>query len=241
MITDGNGNVLAGGERGGKSHITYKPYGEILRTDSYGPDITKFKYTGQEEDRESGLYYYKARYYDAALGRFASNDGVAMPDNIQGLNRMMYVEGNPVAFVDPSGNNKHIHMLNRIIGHAMGKDFGSKMNGRFSSGSITKKLNIPKITPVVKFKIFNKDFKINFSAEKIKGTFDELLSNCPLGGSDGGLNIKCGETQLKLGGNVAKANPEEAELYMTAILITVGCIECDVVLAIIAYFNEKRK
>ncbi len=57
MITDGNGNVLAGGERGGKSHITYKPYGEILRTDSYGPDITKFKYTGQEEDRESGLYY----------------------------------------------------------------------------------------------------------------------------------------------------------------------------------------
>ncbi|TGM42022.1 RHS repeat-associated core domain-containing protein, partial [Leptospira biflexa] len=28
MITDGNGNVLAGGERGGKSHITYKPYGE---------------------------------------------------------------------------------------------------------------------------------------------------------------------------------------------------------------------
>ncbi|TGK87909.1 hypothetical protein EHQ24_01480 [Leptospira noumeaensis] len=104
MITDGNGNVLAGGERGGKSHITYKPYGEILRTDSYGPDITKFKYTGQEEDQESGLYYYKARYYDAALGRFASNDGMAMPSSIQGLNRMMYVEGNPISFRDNTGN-----------------------------------------------------------------------------------------------------------------------------------------
>ncbi|MCW7492376.1 RHS repeat-associated core domain-containing protein [Leptospira sp. 2 VSF19] len=126
MITDGHGNVLAGGERGGKSHITYKPYGEIFRTDSYGPDITKFKYTGQEEDQESGLYYYKARYYDAALGRFVSNDGMVFPDKEQGMNRMMYVEGNPVAFVDPSGNNKHIHMLNRIIGHAMGKDFGGQ-------------------------------------------------------------------------------------------------------------------
>ncbi|WP_425268683.1 RHS repeat domain-containing protein [Leptospira brenneri] len=118
MITDGNGNVLAGGERGGKSHITYKPYGEILRTDSYGPDITKFKYTGQEEDQESGLYYYKARYYDAGLGRFASNDGMVFPDKGQGMNRMMYVEGNPIAFVDPSGNNAIVHMFNQFFRHA---------------------------------------------------------------------------------------------------------------------------
>ncbi len=103
MITDGNGNVLAGGERGGKSHITYKPYGEILRTDSYGPDITKFKYSGQEEDQESGLYYYKARYYDAALGRFASNDGMTFPQNPQGMNRLMYVDGNPIKSRDKSG------------------------------------------------------------------------------------------------------------------------------------------
>lgn len=134
MITDGNGNVLAGGERGGKSHITYKPYGEILRTDSYGPDITKFKYTGQEEDRESGFYYYKARYYDAVLGRFASNDGMVFPNKEQGLNRMMYVEGNPMRFVDSSGNfpslSGIIHMFNRIVGHAMGKDFSAKgING----------------------------------------------------------------------------------------------------------------
>ncbi|WP_425268684.1 RHS repeat-associated core domain-containing protein [Leptospira brenneri] len=118
MITDGNGNVLAGGERGGKSHITYKPYGEILRTDSFGPDITKFKYTGQEEDQESGLYYYKARYYDASLGRFASNDSMVFPDKEQGMNRMMYVEGNPIAFVDPSGNNAIVHMFNQFFRHA---------------------------------------------------------------------------------------------------------------------------
>ncbi len=108
MITDGNGNVLAGGERGGKSHITYKPYGEILRTDSYGPDITKFKYTGQEEDRESGLYYYKARYYDASLGRFLSSDTEANALSPSGMNTFMYVEGNPNSYTDGSGNSLEI-------------------------------------------------------------------------------------------------------------------------------------
>ena len=34
MITDGFGNLIAGGNNGGKSSINYKPYGEINRTDS---------------------------------------------------------------------------------------------------------------------------------------------------------------------------------------------------------------
>ncbi|MCG6140635.1 RHS repeat-associated core domain-containing protein [Leptospira mtsangambouensis] len=131
MITDGNGNVLAGGERGGKSHITYKPYGEILRTDSYGPDITKFKYTGQEEDQESGLYYYKARYYDASLGRFTSNDGIVFPNKEQGMNRMMYVEGNPIAFVDVTGHNPGMHRINQMIRHTIA---GARRLGRNIDG-----------------------------------------------------------------------------------------------------------
>jgi RHS repeat-associated protein len=105
MITDGFGNVITGGNNGGKSSINYKPYGEINRTDSSGPDITKFKYTGQEEDKESGLLYYKARYYDPAIGRFLQADSVVMPENLYGMNRYMYVDGNPVKYVDPSGNS----------------------------------------------------------------------------------------------------------------------------------------
>ncbi|RHX83312.1 hypothetical protein, partial [Leptospira stimsonii] len=34
MVTDGEGNRIAGGEMGGASHISYKPYGEIQRNDS---------------------------------------------------------------------------------------------------------------------------------------------------------------------------------------------------------------
>lgn len=122
MITDGQGNVLSGGERGGKSHITYKPYGEILRTDSYGPDVVKFKYTGQEEDRESGMYYYKARYYDASLGRFAQNDGMIFPEEEQGMNRMMYVEGNPIKWIDRSGNLKDFSLYGGLIAVAIAPD-----------------------------------------------------------------------------------------------------------------------
>ncbi|WP_244279860.1 RHS repeat-associated core domain-containing protein [Leptospira brenneri] len=134
MITDGNGNVLAGGERGGKSHITYKPYGEILRTDSYGPDITKFKYTGQEEDQESGLYYYKARYYDASLGRFASNDGMVFPDKEQGMNRMMYVEGNPIAWRDQTGNRISTPLAWGLMGAVAAKNFGISVEEGFLLG-----------------------------------------------------------------------------------------------------------
>ncbi|PJZ51473.1 hypothetical protein CH380_20180 [Leptospira adleri] len=46
MVTDGQGNRIAGGEMGGTSHISYKPYGEIQRNDSAGPDVFRYKYTG---------------------------------------------------------------------------------------------------------------------------------------------------------------------------------------------------
>ncbi len=115
MITDGRGNVIAGGNNGGKSHISYKPYGEIHRTDSSGPDITRFKYTGQEEDKESGLMYYKARYYDPMIGRFLQADSVVMPQSTFGMNRYMYVEGNPVRYGDDSGHIHHNGKLEKQI------------------------------------------------------------------------------------------------------------------------------
>ncbi len=51
------------------------------------------------------MYFYKAHYHDEALGRFASNDGgMAFPKKTQGMNRMMYVEGNPLRWRNKSGN-----------------------------------------------------------------------------------------------------------------------------------------
>ncbi|MCL4820599.1 MAG: hypothetical protein KJ067_15760 [Vicinamibacteria bacterium] len=56
--------------------------------------------TGREPDPETGLMYYRARYYDPKLGRFASEDPLGVVD---GPNRFWYVKSDPVASVDPLG------------------------------------------------------------------------------------------------------------------------------------------
>ncbi|WP_029782895.1 RHS repeat-associated core domain-containing protein, partial [Leptospira interrogans] len=135
MITDGAGNPASGPEPG-VSFVSYEPYGSIIRNDSYGPDIFRYKFTGQIEDKETGLYYYKARYYEPTLGRFLQADSVVIPTNVNGMNRYMYVDGNPVSYRDPSGHISGpdmMHMLNRIVGHAMGKDFHNGNSPSFSS------------------------------------------------------------------------------------------------------------
>lgn len=42
------------------------------RTWSAGEVANKLRYTGRELDRETGLYYYSARYYDPEVGRISS-------------------------------------------------------------------------------------------------------------------------------------------------------------------------
>ena len=63
--------------------------------------IPTYGYTGREPD-QTGLIYYRARYYDPALGRFISRDPAGMPD---GVNRYAYVGGDPVNRTDPSGED----------------------------------------------------------------------------------------------------------------------------------------
>jgi RHS repeat-associated protein len=68
-------------------------------------DKTNYLYTGQELDPEIGLYNYKARLYDAELGRFISPDSV-IPNvyDAQEINPYSYVTNNPLKYTDPSGH-----------------------------------------------------------------------------------------------------------------------------------------
>ncbi len=60
-----------------------------------------FTYTGRELDAESGLYYYRARYYDPATGRFLQEDPIGF--GAGDLNLYRYVFNDPVNFTDPDG------------------------------------------------------------------------------------------------------------------------------------------
>jgi RHS repeat-associated protein len=57
-------------------------------------------FQGRELDPETGLYYYRARYYSPRLGRFISHDPMDYSD---GVNMYQFVRGNPVRYTDPFG------------------------------------------------------------------------------------------------------------------------------------------
>jgi RHS repeat-associated protein len=97
----GSTSVLTGQSGNVVEKTSYEPYGEVKT----GGTKSKFQYTGQEKDQETGLNYYDARYYDPQIQRFTQPDTL-IPDvyDPQQLNRYAYANNNPVKYIDPSGN-----------------------------------------------------------------------------------------------------------------------------------------
>ena len=57
-------------------------------------------FTGRRYDKETGLYYYRARYYSPELGRFLQHDPLGYVD---GWNLFEYCFNDPVNWIDPWG------------------------------------------------------------------------------------------------------------------------------------------
>jgi RHS repeat-associated protein len=76
----------------------YSPYGE---SQSIGPDGTNnpIQYTSRENDG-TGLYFYRARYYDSVLKRFISSDPIGLAG---GLQTFGYANSDPLRWIDPAG------------------------------------------------------------------------------------------------------------------------------------------
>ena len=109
LVTDQSGLIVA--------RHDYLPYGEEVSGYS-GRTMTGFsvagtapndatqKFTGQVRDQESGMDYFNARYLTPVFGRFNSPD----PQNAgadllssQSWNGYAYVNNNPLALTDPTG------------------------------------------------------------------------------------------------------------------------------------------
>jgi RHS repeat-associated protein len=79
------------------------PYGEsVTQTGSGSNPFTWQGKFGVMQEGATSLYYLRARYYDAAPGRFLTRDPLdSLAPNA--IDPYQYALGNPVSFVDPSG------------------------------------------------------------------------------------------------------------------------------------------
>jgi RHS repeat-associated protein len=97
---DGLGSItsLSSGAGALSQTYTFDSFGK--QTASSGSLTNPFQYTARESDAETGLYYYRARYYDPQGGRFISEDPLAFE---AGSDFYVYVMNNPIYGIDPSG------------------------------------------------------------------------------------------------------------------------------------------
>jgi RHS repeat-associated protein len=99
FLTDALGSTLALSDATGtvQTQYNFDPFGSTVQ--SGNTSANSFAYTGRESDG-TGLYYYRARYYNPQLGRFVSEDPLGFGG---GVNSYAYAGGNPSNFGDPSG------------------------------------------------------------------------------------------------------------------------------------------
>lgn len=76
----------------------YGAYGEAASTASVTGN--PIRYTGRYFDAETGLYYYRARYYSPQLGRFLQTDPIGSKDD---ANLYTYVGNDPLDKTDSTG------------------------------------------------------------------------------------------------------------------------------------------
>jgi len=90
-IVDGSGSVL--------NQYRYGAFGKMKQVqESFA---NSYAYTGREWDPDAGLYYYRARWYDPAVGRFPSEDPIGFAGGEANVYR--YVGNNPINSTDPLG------------------------------------------------------------------------------------------------------------------------------------------
>jgi RHS repeat-associated protein len=130
--TDHLGSVIATSDSNGQTVgvATYSPHGE-----GAPPLHSPFGFTGRQYDPETGLYYYRARYYSPYLGQFLTTDPIGTKDD---PNLYMYVGLDPANATDPTGEDTlKVYDPNQAIGlgHVAAAHVAS--NGAVTFGNLT--------------------------------------------------------------------------------------------------------
>jgi RHS repeat-associated protein len=101
---DGLGSVVALSNISGVivEQYSYDAFGSttITTTPGYTSPNNPYMFTARRYDDETGLYYYRMRYYSPQQGRFLQPDPIGYAD---GMNIYAYVGNNPLNSIDPWG------------------------------------------------------------------------------------------------------------------------------------------
>jgi RHS repeat-associated protein len=97
----GSTRALTGSTGGSAATYKYDAFGNLRG--STGDVSNDFRFTGQQLDTETGLYYLRARYYDPYLGIFLSVDPLPKEELHQ---KYFYVRNNPITWTDASGQDR---------------------------------------------------------------------------------------------------------------------------------------
>jgi RHS repeat-associated protein len=134
FLNDANFNVTTLVDTNGDAveRYVYSPYGAALvydgtwantRTTSSYDNVVLF--TGREYDCETGLYYYRNRYYSPQLGSFVSRDPIDFEAG--DLNLFRYVGNAPLVRTDPTGEHWYCLWLDNLF-HCGAHDDEEKRN-----------------------------------------------------------------------------------------------------------------
>ncbi|MCG9873337.1 MAG: hypothetical protein MH321_00960 [Leptospiraceae bacterium] len=139
--------------------------------------------------REEGKH---GAYYDAKIGRFLQQDSMAFPNQINGMNRMMYVDGNPVGYRDPSGNKISQSLMGAIAGYIMAPE-GQKLEGALIGYHLGRGIDKKRSKTTIQGTIFKTErwlknnllsgdkisrwYNRAFNNEKFKNTKENTISN----------------------------------------------------------------
>lgn len=128
IVTDQYQNIV--------EETEYSPFGEITKG---GTD--RYTFTGQENDAETELMYYGARYYSPFLKHFTQPDTVIQDVyEPQNLNRYSYVRNNPMKYEDKTGKSPTLvtGLIGAVSGGLIGAAFSFGVQMWQSGGDISQ-------------------------------------------------------------------------------------------------------
>jgi RHS repeat-associated protein len=142
-VTDALGEVY--------QHMEYFPFGETFVEEHSNTNRTPYLFNGKEQDEETGLYYYGARYYDPRTSIWESVDPLA--NKYPSLSPYAFVANNPILFRDPDGKrikivwrdengHRRVGFYNADKGIAVNRK-GEEVHGKFVD-DVVKSLNYVK-------------------------------------------------------------------------------------------------